>query len=574
MLLNAVGIFIESAPMKINPSKVRLDASTVCQLKCPACSNAEGAIARTLGAKSLKFRDFKKFVDSNTQITAIELSNWGEIFLNHDLLEIMKYAYQKKVVLNAATGVNLNTVKEEVLEGLVKYRFGFISCSIDGASSKTYKIYRKNGDFKAVIANIKKINKFKEKYKSALPQLRWQFIAFGHNEHEISMARQMANKLGMEFYVKLAWDGFSPVRNKDLVRALSRTGVVNREEYQEKYGKVYLAQSVCSQLWVEPQINCDGRVLGCCVNYWGDYGDAFQEDLNGILNNERMNYAREMLLGKKDERADIPCTQCSWYKEMKKNKTWLLSVDKTSSWDDKLQMPEEKPVKRVLRKGARLLTRLARKDIDRLGSVTEYHRVKQHSRLELMVMQENKDTVVNSSLKMVNLRLSVDLIKQIKIMSLQRKNSDDPKRKIIVLDWGAGNGRALEEIFNALRLNNISNVRLIGFGHSPFKEWHDLPKGIDMILDVAGALPLYFKKGEIDLLYSHLGLKSMDAGYYKMLYTLLREGGVLVMDGDEIQVKIPGNDLQAIKRHPVYFIKKVSGESRVLKKQVSLIEAI
>ena len=312
--------------MKINPFKIGLDASTVCQLKCPSCSNAHRRIAKTLGSKMLKFEDFKKIVDSNPWIRSIELSNWGEIFLNRELLKIVKYAYEKKIVLNAINGVNLNTVREEMLEGLVKYQFNVITCSIDGASSETYQIYRKGGDFKTVMANIRKINEFKVKYRSALPKLRWQFVAFGHNEHEILRARQMAHKLGMEFYVRLAWDGFSPVRNKDLVRVLSGNGVGSREEYQEKFGKIYLSETICSQLWIQPQINCDGRVLGCCVNYWGDYGNAFQEDLIGILNNEKMNYARAMLLGKKEQREDIPCSQCDCYKEMEKSNTWLFSL--------------------------------------------------------------------------------------------------------------------------------------------------------------------------------------------------------------------------------------------------------
>ena len=161
----------------------------------------------------------------------------------------------------------------------MKYRFGAITCSIDGASNETYKIYRKGGDFEAVMANIRKINEFKAKYRSALPKLRWQFIAFGHNEHEIPGPGKWRADSDMEFYVKLAWDDFSPVKNKDLVRALSGDGVADREEHQEKYGKIYLAEKICSQLWTQPQINPDGRVLGCCVNYWGDYGNAFEEDL-------------------------------------------------------------------------------------------------------------------------------------------------------------------------------------------------------------------------------------------------------------------------------------------------------
>ncbi len=311
--------------MRIDPTKIRLDASTVCQLKCPSCPTTQGEIARSLGSKFLKFDDFKKLADANPWIRSIELSNWGEIFLNRDLLRILEYAFEKNIALTMDNGVNLNTIREDVLEGLVKYKVAFITCSIDGASPEIYKIYRKGGDFDKVIANIRKINEFKAKYRSDLPRLRWQFIAFGHNEHEIPMARAMAKELGMGFYLKLAWNDYSPVKNKDLIRVLSATGAVDRKEYQQKYGSIYGAEGICSQLWIDPQINADGRVLGCCVNYWGDYGNAFKEDLAGILNNDKMNYARAMLLGKKEEREDIPCTQCHWYKDMKKTNTWLFS---------------------------------------------------------------------------------------------------------------------------------------------------------------------------------------------------------------------------------------------------------
>ena len=221
-------------------------------------------------------------------------------------------------------GVNLNTVREEMLEGVVKYQFNRIICAIDGASSETYKMYRKGGDFETIIANIRKINEFKARYRSDLPILRWQFVAFGHNEHEIPLARQMAYELGMEFFVKLAWDDFSPVKNKELVRLSSKTEASSRKEYQEKHGSYYLIETVCSQLWLQPQINADGRVLGCCVNHWGDYGNALKEDLIGILNNEKMNYARAMLRGKKEAREDIPCIHCDRYKGMKKSNTWLF----------------------------------------------------------------------------------------------------------------------------------------------------------------------------------------------------------------------------------------------------------
>jgi MoaA/NifB/PqqE/SkfB family radical SAM enzyme len=260
--------------MIIKPRRIRLEASTVCQLKCPSCPTAVGKIAKTLREGFLEFDVFKNILDKNPRISNVELSNWGEIFLNNKLIEFMKYAHGHDVGLHASNGANLNDVDKDVLEALVKYRFRNITCSIDGASQETYSIYRRKGDFNKVLDNVKTINKFKAKYNSQYPTLKWQFIAFGHNEHEISKARIMADDLNMVFSLKLSWenlysDAFSPIKNAELLRMETGLGVSNNDEYRKKYRKEY-ARNCCLNLWINPQINYDGRLLGCCVNYWDD----------------------------------------------------------------------------------------------------------------------------------------------------------------------------------------------------------------------------------------------------------------------------------------------------------------
>ena len=319
--------------MAINPHKIRLDAATACQLKCPSCPTATGDIAKSIGAGFVKLEDFKKFIDDNPQIKEIELSSWGEIFLHPEITKIIEYAYSKNVILDCNNGSNFNRVSDEALEALVKYRFRSITCAIDGASSETYAIYRRNGDFEQVLKNIRKLNEIKKKYKSPWPQLKWQFIVFGHNEHEINKARQMAKSLGMRFWVKLAQGGkytgeeFSPVKDKDLVRRESGVLAADQDEYEQIYKEGYGYKIICSTMWHQPQINFDGKLLGCCVNYWGDYGNAFKEKLSTCLNNERMEYARGMLMGKNEARDDIPCTSCVQYKSMNKHKSWITKQD-------------------------------------------------------------------------------------------------------------------------------------------------------------------------------------------------------------------------------------------------------
>ena len=48
-------------------------------------------------------------------------------------------------------------------------------------------------------------------------------------------------------------------------------------------------QEICHQLWDAPQINWDGKILGCCRNFWGDFGgNAFTEGLFQSVNSGQM----------------------------------------------------------------------------------------------------------------------------------------------------------------------------------------------------------------------------------------------------------------------------------------------
>jgi MoaA/NifB/PqqE/SkfB family radical SAM enzyme len=309
---------------RVSPRRIRLEASSFCQLKCPSCPTTVGAIHPAVGSGFLKFEDFRQLVDLNPSLEQIEISNYGEIFLNPQLMRILEYADRKGLAITIENGANLNHVSDEVLAGLVKYKVRIMTCSIDGASPETYRTYRVRGDFSKVIRNIETINTYKHQYQSDLPRLVWQFVVFGHNEHEIPAAHALAATLGMEFRTKLTWGPeFSPIRDKTFVR--EQTGqAASRAEHEEKYGDKY-ASGICHQLWDDPQINWDGKILGCSRNFWGDFGgNAFADGLVESINNEKIVYARNMLSGRSPPRDDIPCTTCEMYHAKRDRSNFIM----------------------------------------------------------------------------------------------------------------------------------------------------------------------------------------------------------------------------------------------------------
>lgn len=297
---------------RIRPRALGIETSTYCQLRCPSCPNTHGEVPANLGRGLLDPADFEALLVQNPFVREVELSNYGEPFRNPRLVEILRIAERLWVRVRLDTGANLNTADEEQLEALVRYRVRSLSCSIDGATPATYRRYRVGGSLETVLAHLRTIERHKRAYGSPFPVLTWQFIVFGHNEHELGAARRLAAELGMRFRPKLSWDPeLSPVRDAGLVRR--ELGYATRTEYRAVHG-LDPAHTICTLLWEQPQLNWDGRVLGCPCNFWGEFGgNAFTDGLLAAVNSERLRAARRMLAGHGPVRHDVPCADCSIY---------------------------------------------------------------------------------------------------------------------------------------------------------------------------------------------------------------------------------------------------------------------
>lgn len=306
------------------PRAVQIDASSHCQLACPVCPTANGLARPVLGAGHLKLADFERLLDRNPEIREVELSNYGEMFLNPQLPDLLACAYARQVVVSGSNGVNLNFASDAALNAVVKFRVRALTCSIDGATAETYARYRINGQLDRVLAHVDRIRDLRRLNGSAFPLLDWQFVIMGHNEHEIESASAMARARGMEFVPRLSWSAdHSPVVNQDLVRIQTGLGAASREEFREKKGVEY-TRDICYQLWRAPVINWDGKMLGCCVNFWGDFGgNVFADGLQESMRNPKLEYARQMLKGKAEPRPEIPCTTCDQYHAMRRAGGWI-----------------------------------------------------------------------------------------------------------------------------------------------------------------------------------------------------------------------------------------------------------
>ncbi len=306
------------------PSILSIETSTVCQLRCPTCPTTGEDANPFIGQGQLRARDFGRLLDHAPRIRAAQFVSLGEIFLNREIGEILRIGYERGLDLHCDSGTNFNHAPEQLLEDLVRFRLRDLRCSIDGASQETYERYRVGGDFDRVLENIRRLDETKRRLGIPYPRLTWQFVVFGHNEHEISRAREMAHSLGMAFEPKMSWDpAFSPIRNPALVREQTGWQEISRDDFVESTGQNYM-RDVCYALWLYPRINWDGRVLGCCWNNWGEFGgNAFEDGYEAVVDSPGIRRARDMLMGRASASEAIPCTDCAMYEGMRERGDYL-----------------------------------------------------------------------------------------------------------------------------------------------------------------------------------------------------------------------------------------------------------
>ncbi len=298
--------------MQADPVRLRLEASTACQLRCPTCATSRGLVHSSLGTGLLSLESFLQLLNKNPQIRSVELSNYGEVFLNPQLCEILRAAHERNVEITMSNGVNLNRASLEALQALVDYQVRRITVALDGVTQETYARYRVRGQLETVIGHVQELNRLKAEKGSRFPVLTWQFVLFEHNAHEVERARLWAAELGMEFFLKPDWK----------TRPVLPPAENGHPRLEVKY---------CQQLWNEPQVNFDGRLLGCCVNYWADLGsNVFESSLRAAVNEPRMRYARAMLLGLAPPRSDIACTRCGYYLSMLESGQWMTVEEATA----------------------------------------------------------------------------------------------------------------------------------------------------------------------------------------------------------------------------------------------------
>jgi radical SAM protein with 4Fe4S-binding SPASM domain len=294
------------------PESVFIEPTNMCNLKCPLCPTGSGNMKRRKGFLSLK--NFKQIIDEiGDYIYYLTLTTYGEPFLNKDILEMIYYAKQKKLVVSIL--INAQLINKFYAAVIVAAGLDNIVISMDGTCQTSYEKYRVGGELYKVIEAIKLIREERERQNSELPSIHIQFIVMKHNENEIKEINDLVKGLKADklFFKKLCnLNGF-PGHLKDMKSYIPNNPDYNAYKIERnsiKWNTSKQDKNWCDLAWNYPAINWDGSLSPCCFDCesYFNLGNVFASSFKKVWNNNKFISLRRNLLR---DKSSIPiCSKC------------------------------------------------------------------------------------------------------------------------------------------------------------------------------------------------------------------------------------------------------------------------
>ncbi len=268
--------------------QVHLEVTQRCQAACPMCDRNEngGADNQHITNAELSLVDCKRIFKPEfiQQLDSMYMcGNLGDPIVAKDTLKIFRYFREHNPSMWLSMNTNAGAKDAQWWRQLSQVfgRMGAVIFSVDGLHD-TNHLYRQNVVWSNVERNMRA-------FIAAGGRARWDYIIFGHNEHQVTEAEALAKQWGVERFQKKKSGRFFTASNKgkDDHQAQNRKGVetqlirkpvkldnqnlalLKQKEIEKSYGSMNEYYNKCSIRCkaVEKKeifITAEGLLMPCC----------------------------------------------------------------------------------------------------------------------------------------------------------------------------------------------------------------------------------------------------------------------------------------------------------------------
>ena len=289
------------------PSKIGIEPTTSCNLRCPECPSGLRSFTRPTGMLTEEFS--QTMLDQlSDELVFLLLYFQGEPFLNPNFLKMASYATDKGIYTATSTNGHYLTpikAKETIESGLSE-----VIISVDGTTQETYQSYRIGGSLEKVKKGIRNLVVAREEAQSLHPFIVVQFLVVRPNEHQVEDMKLLGKELGVDKVVFKTAQIYDYENGNELIPTIDKYSRYRKN----KNGTYEIKNSLknqCWKLWHGAEITWDGKVLPCCFDKDAQYemGSLQEKDFAEIWRSEAYEEFRGRLLKSRAE-IDI-CQNCS-----------------------------------------------------------------------------------------------------------------------------------------------------------------------------------------------------------------------------------------------------------------------
>ncbi|HUW22032.1 MAG TPA: radical SAM/SPASM domain-containing protein [Candidatus Bathyarchaeia archaeon] len=279
------------------PFVVYIEPSGYCNLKCAFCPQTSGDKAFKRDFMSLEL--LKKLIDDLSEfpdkIKVLRVCGNGEPLMSKNIVGILQYAKEKKLIERIELISNGTLLNPDLIKNLPRFADRIIF-SIEGLSAQEYKrISNVKIDFEKLLKNIR-----------ALHAGSGDCIIHVKIHHQAVPSKSKKRK-----FLDLFGDSCDEIYIEKLVSMWPEfDGPYSSSEF--RYGGKVVKRQVCAQMFKGFQIQADGQVVPCCVDWRriNIIGDANKSSLLEIWNGKKLRGLQiAHLMGSKDKIE--PCKQCT-----------------------------------------------------------------------------------------------------------------------------------------------------------------------------------------------------------------------------------------------------------------------
>jgi MoaA/NifB/PqqE/SkfB family radical SAM enzyme len=299
------------------PVVVKVDVTPQCNLRCTMCIHAKAHGRPRLEKQHfssdqiIPLDQYAKLINEIKRWTsAVSLYYMGEPLMHPQIEDICKITAAAK--LNSHMSTNLSfRLSDERIEGILTSGLTHLTVCLDGMTQETYGMTRVGGRIQLVLDNLRRFCEAKVRLGLEYPSIEVQYIRFQHNLHQMEIARQACEEMGVDRFASF-WG------------ALHNTTDMDAGTYRVGAPKKRALRPRCTNPWLMALVKYNGDVIPCCSRRLGQQctsdeshaiGNVFGMSLRRVWRGKTYQRIRQLVvnpaLGDQDPACrDLFCDQC------------------------------------------------------------------------------------------------------------------------------------------------------------------------------------------------------------------------------------------------------------------------